>query len=39
MREGFVIARCTVERLIREIGLPGVIRGKPVLTTISAVPA
>nr|WP_107045230.1 IS3 family transposase [Sphingomonas sp. STIS6.2] len=35
MREGFVIARCTVERLMYEMGLAGVIRGKPVRTTIS----
>jgi transposase InsO family protein len=35
MREGFLIARCTVERLMREMGLAGVIRGKPVRTTIS----
>src|SRR3546814_15538780 len=35
MREGFQIARCTVERLMREMGLAGVIRGKPVRTTIS----
>ncbi len=35
MREGFVIARCTVERLMHEMGLAGVIRGKPVRTTIS----
>ena len=34
-REGFDIARCTVERLMRELGLAGVIRGKPVRTTIS----
>jgi len=34
-REGFAIARCTVERLMREMGLHGVIRGKPVRTTIS----
>ena len=34
-REGFVIARCTVERLMREMGLHGVIRGKPLRTTIS----
>ena len=33
MREGFVIARCTVERLMHEMGLAGVIRGKPVRTT------
>jgi hypothetical protein len=35
MREGFPIARCTVARLMREMGLVGVIRGKPVRTTIS----
>jgi transposase InsO family protein len=29
-REGFDIARCTVERLMRDLGLQGVIRGKPV---------
>ena len=34
-REGRVVARCTVERLMRIIGLQGVIRGKPVRTTIS----
>ena len=34
-REGFEIARCTVERLMRELGLQGVIRGKPVRTTVS----
>ena len=27
--------RCTVERLIRDLGLQDVIRGKPVNTTIS----
>ena len=35
MREGFAVARCTVERLMRDMGLAGVIRGKPVRTTIS----
>ena len=35
MRESFPIARCTVERLMREMGLAGVIRGRPVRTTIS----
>ena len=35
MREGVSVARCTVERLMREMGLQGVIRGKPVRTTIS----
>ena len=34
-REGFGIARCTVERLKRDMGLAGVIRGKPVRTTFS----
>jgi transposase InsO family protein len=34
-REGFAVARCTVERLMRELGLQGVIRGKPVRTTVS----
>ena len=34
-REGFDVARCTVARLMRSMGLAGVIRGKPVRTTIS----
>ena len=34
-REGFEVARCTVERLMRDLGLQGVIRGKPVRTTVS----
>ena len=34
-REGFEVARCTVIRLIRAIGLASVIRGKPVRTTVS----
>lgn len=34
-REGFAVARCTVERLMRDLGLQGVIRGKLVRTTIS----
>ena len=34
-REGFDVARCTVARLMRDMGLQGVIRGKPVKTTIS----
>ena len=33
-REGVPIARCTVERLMGAMGLQGVIRGKPVRTTI-----
>ena len=35
MREGVSVARCTVERLMQDMGLQGVIRGKPVRTTIS----
>ena len=35
LREGFRVARCTVARLMRKMGLKGVIRGKPVRTTIS----
>jgi putative transposase len=34
VREGFGIARCTVERLMADLGLEGVIRGKPVRTTV-----
>lgn len=34
-REGFDIARCTVARLMRVMGLQGIIRGKPVKTTVS----
>lgn len=34
-REGTVVARCTVERLMRRQGLRGVMRGKVVRTTIS----
>jgi len=34
-RDGFDVARCTVARLMRAMGLAGVIRGKPVRTTIS----
>jgi transposase InsO family protein len=33
VREGFGVARCTVERLMADLGLQGVIRGKPVRTT------
>jgi putative transposase len=32
-REGVVVARCTVERLMTDLGLQGVMRGKPVRTT------
>jgi putative transposase len=34
-REGFDVARCTVERLMRELGLEGVKRGRKKRTTIS----
>ncbi|TCM48413.1 transposase InsO family protein [Rhizobium sp. PP-F2F-G48] len=34
-QEGFDIARCTVARLMRAMGLQGTIRGKPIRTTIS----
>lgn len=34
-REGFDVARCTVSRLMRIMGLRGVIRGKPHRTTVS----
>jgi putative transposase len=33
-REGTRVARCTVARLMRELGLRGVIRGKPKFTTV-----
>lgn len=32
-REGLDVARCTVERLMRQMGLKGVIRGKGIKTT------
>lgn len=32
-REGFRVARCTVERLMKRLGLRGVIRGKVIKTT------
>jgi len=34
-REGFDVARCTVARLMKTMGVQGVIRGKPVRTTVS----
>jgi putative transposase len=34
-REGIAVARCTVARLMRTMGLQGAVRGKPVRTTIS----
>lgn len=33
-REGIAVARCTVERLMKRLGLRGVRRGKFVRTTI-----
>lgn len=34
LREGFAVARCTVERLMADLGLHGVIRGKSIRTTV-----
>ncbi|MFE5550032.1 IS3 family transposase [Streptomyces sp. NPDC056534] len=33
-RRGHAVARCTVERLMREMGLTGVVRGRRVITTV-----
>ena len=38
-REGTRVARCTVARLMRELGLRGVVRGKPKYTTIAGAEA
>jgi putative transposase len=38
-REGVQVARCTVERLMGELGLQGVVRGKAKRTTTPAEPA
>jgi putative transposase len=38
-REGIAVARCTVERLMRELGLPGVRRGGVTRRTTIADPA
>ncbi|MPZ54803.1 MAG: IS3 family transposase [Acidimicrobiia bacterium] len=35
-REGIRVARCTVERLMRDLGIQGVVRGKTKRTTIPA---
>jgi putative transposase len=35
LRDGIALARCTVARLMRTMGLQGVVRGKTVRTTIS----
>ena len=32
--KAFAVARCTVERLMADLGLQGVIRGKPIRTTM-----
>jgi transposase InsO family protein len=34
-RDGHTVARCTVERLMQRLGIRGVVRGKPIKTTIS----
>ena len=34
-REGRRVARCTVERLMRDLGLRGAVRGKPKRTTVA----
>jgi putative transposase len=34
LREGFDIARCTVERPMSDLGLHGIIRGKSMRTTV-----
>ncbi len=33
-REGFEVARCTVERLMKQIGIRGAVRGKAIKTTV-----
>ncbi|WP_425312661.1 IS3 family transposase [Martelella limonii] len=33
-REGLAVARCTVARLMKDLGIQGVIRGKPQKTTV-----
>ncbi|WP_327342747.1 IS3 family transposase [Streptomyces europaeiscabiei] len=33
-RQGHAVARCTIERLMRELGIQGAVRGKRVITTI-----
>ena len=35
-REGFAVARCTVRRLMRELGLKGAVRGRTTKTTLPA---
>ncbi|MER5183290.1 IS3 family transposase [Streptomyces sp. NPDC002896] len=33
-RQGQPVAGCTVERLMREFGIPGAVRGRKVITTM-----
>ncbi|MFC8717080.1 IS3 family transposase [Kitasatospora sp. NPDC057198] len=33
-RRGHTVARCTIERLMRELGITGAVRGKRVVTTV-----
>ncbi|WAX77164.1 IS3 family transposase [Streptomyces sp. KMM 9044] len=33
-RQGHEVARCTIERLMRELGITGAVRGKKIITTI-----
>ncbi|MFE9804339.1 IS3 family transposase [Streptomyces goshikiensis] len=33
-RQGHTVARCTVERLMRELGIAGAVRGKKAITTV-----
>ena len=33
-REGFTLARCTVDRLMKQIGIRGAVRGKVIETTV-----
>ncbi len=35
LREGFFVGRCTVERLMRAMGIQGVVRGRKFKTTIA----
>lgn len=37
-RDGVQVARCTVERLMRQHGLQGVVRGRRFRTTIPTIP-
>jgi putative transposase len=39
LREGMAVARCTVERLMRALGLSGAVRGKRHRTTVPAEPS